>query len=300
MVKEKHNQIRTYDEDGFRKRAACLCFKDDTEKEILLITSSGSANQWVVPGGGIDPDEDSGVTASREVWEEAGVRGSIVRFLGVFQNNDRKHRTAVFELIVEEIADDWEESRMLGRRREWFSIEEADVLLSRHKPVQQYYLKLFTILKQQQLLASHPPLPVNLQHIPSVSSTKDSIKDESASKSEALCETGSHVEGPKLHVPDLISSSTISPALSNYVPSTIRQDGRLFTMSKDSFYAYATDHFTEVAWRAIASLMTQMCSDTASPPPSSTETAGEERLLPNASGEAPDCDSYLPPRLIDT
>ena len=34
MVKEKPNSTRTYDEDGFRRRAACICFKDDTEKEV--------------------------------------------------------------------------------------------------------------------------------------------------------------------------------------------------------------------------------------------------------------------------
>ena len=34
MVKEKPNSTRTYDEDGFRKRAACLCVRDETEQEV--------------------------------------------------------------------------------------------------------------------------------------------------------------------------------------------------------------------------------------------------------------------------
>lgn len=34
MVKEKPNSVRTYDEDGFRRRAACLCFKDASEQEV--------------------------------------------------------------------------------------------------------------------------------------------------------------------------------------------------------------------------------------------------------------------------
>ena len=34
MVKEKPNSIRTYDEEGYRRRAACLCFKDETEQEV--------------------------------------------------------------------------------------------------------------------------------------------------------------------------------------------------------------------------------------------------------------------------
>ena len=34
MVKEKPNSTRTYDGDGFRRRAACLCFNDETEAEV--------------------------------------------------------------------------------------------------------------------------------------------------------------------------------------------------------------------------------------------------------------------------
>lgn len=34
MVKEKPNSTRTYDEDGFRRRAACLCVKDEQENEV--------------------------------------------------------------------------------------------------------------------------------------------------------------------------------------------------------------------------------------------------------------------------
>ena len=35
MVKEK--QTRTYDKDGFRKRAACLCVRDPEEREVLIL-----------------------------------------------------------------------------------------------------------------------------------------------------------------------------------------------------------------------------------------------------------------------
>lgn len=38
MVKEKPNSIRTYDKDGFRRRAACLCFKDHKEEEVRLFS----------------------------------------------------------------------------------------------------------------------------------------------------------------------------------------------------------------------------------------------------------------------
>lgn len=33
-MKLKPNQTRTYDGDGFKKRAACLCFKNEREEEV--------------------------------------------------------------------------------------------------------------------------------------------------------------------------------------------------------------------------------------------------------------------------
>ena len=45
-----------------------------------------------------------------------------------------------------------------GRRRHWFSIEDAIVVLSKHKPLQQSYLKLFSKLKQEHLLAVQIPM----------------------------------------------------------------------------------------------------------------------------------------------
>lgn len=33
-MKFKPNQTRTYDVEGFKRRAACLCFKNETEDEV--------------------------------------------------------------------------------------------------------------------------------------------------------------------------------------------------------------------------------------------------------------------------
>lgn len=37
MMKFKPNQTRTYDGEGFKKRAACLCFKNEREDEVSLV-----------------------------------------------------------------------------------------------------------------------------------------------------------------------------------------------------------------------------------------------------------------------
>jgi len=146
MVKEKETRI--YDEDGFRRRAAAICVKDDLEnevclfmfehdvltvyfdgKQILLVSSSRTPDKWIVPGGGLEPNEDSFEAAAREVMEEAGVRGVLSRALGQFENLERKHRTSVYVLIVTEELDEWDDSKNIGRKRKWFNIDEALDLL---------------------------------------------------------------------------------------------------------------------------------------------------------------------------
>lgn len=53
--------------------------------QVLLVSGSKYPDRWVVPGGGIEPTEEPGVAASREVQEEAGVVGRLGRCLGVFE-----------------------------------------------------------------------------------------------------------------------------------------------------------------------------------------------------------------------
>ncbi|XP_026886564.1 nudix (nucleoside diphosphate linked moiety X)-type motif 4a isoform X1 [Electrophorus electricus] len=145
VMKLKANQTRTYDGEGFKKRAACLCFKNDREDEVLLVSSSRHPDQWIVPGGGMEPEEEPDGAAVREVFEEAGVRGTLGRLLGVFeQNQDSKHRTYVYVLTVTETLEDWEDSVNIGRKRKWFKIDEAIRVLQCHKPVHAEYLRRLT------------------------------------------------------------------------------------------------------------------------------------------------------------
>lgn len=34
MVKDKPNSIRVYDDDGYRKRAACVCVKENDQNQV--------------------------------------------------------------------------------------------------------------------------------------------------------------------------------------------------------------------------------------------------------------------------
>lgn len=141
MVKEKPNSTRIYDKDGYRRRAACICVRSEAEAEVLLVTSSRRPELWIVPGGGVEPDEESSLTATREVLEEAGVTGELGRCLGIFENTEHMHRTEVYVMVVTQELEEWEDSKTIGRKRQWFSIEEALTQLALHKPTQRHYLQ---------------------------------------------------------------------------------------------------------------------------------------------------------------
>lgn len=111
------------------------------EDEVLLGSRSRYPDQRFVPGGGMEPEEEPGGAAVREVYEEAGVKGKLGRLLGIFENQDRKHRTYVYVLTVTEILEDWEDSVNIGRKREWFKVEDAIKVLQCHKPVHAEYLE---------------------------------------------------------------------------------------------------------------------------------------------------------------
>lgn len=39
-------------------------------RQVLLVSSSRHPDQWIVPGGGMEPEEEPGGAAVREVYEE--------------------------------------------------------------------------------------------------------------------------------------------------------------------------------------------------------------------------------------
>ncbi|XP_078803441.1 diphosphoinositol polyphosphate phosphohydrolase 1 isoform X2 [Oryzias latipes] len=122
---------------------------------VLLVSSSRHPDKWIVPGGGMEPEEEPNVAAAREVCEEAGVKGTLGRLVGIFENRERKHRTYVYVLIVTEVLEDWEDSVNIGRKREWFKINDAIQVLQCHKPVQATYFKA---LQESCLTSNGTPL----------------------------------------------------------------------------------------------------------------------------------------------
>ena len=48
MVKEKPNSTRIYDEEGFRRRAACICVKNEDEKEVRFMSALEYFQFWLI------------------------------------------------------------------------------------------------------------------------------------------------------------------------------------------------------------------------------------------------------------
>jgi len=138
ITQAKPKESSQYDSEGFRLRAACVCVKSEAEDEVLLVSRSKGPG-WIIPGGKVEPDERGKphLSAVREAREEAGVVGTLGRYLGTFDNRERGHRTSVFVLYVKEVEVVWAES---GRARQWFSLNEAQALLRENRPIHSAYL----------------------------------------------------------------------------------------------------------------------------------------------------------------
>jgi 8-oxo-dGTP pyrophosphatase MutT (NUDIX family) len=126
--------LRTFDSDGYRLRAGCICFAspacgEELGGKILLASSASKKDGWVVPAGGIDPGEAPQEAALRELHEEAGAVAApeSARLLCWVTDDRKRTRTAVFLVSAERLVDEYAESALRSRR--WVSIDEARALL---------------------------------------------------------------------------------------------------------------------------------------------------------------------------
>lgn len=98
----------------------------------LLLISAGSKDKWAFPKGVIEQGLSSQVSAAKEAWEEAGLKGIVAdQSLGCYSREKWGGLCSieVFPMAVSEMVDthEWEESH---RQRQWFSPKEAIVELN--------------------------------------------------------------------------------------------------------------------------------------------------------------------------
>jgi 8-oxo-dGTP pyrophosphatase MutT (NUDIX family) len=93
--------------------------------EILLVTSSSRKN-WIVPKGWVEPFMSSAKSAAKEACEEAGILGSVIKpAIGTYR--DRKwgliYSVEIFAMRVETVLEEWDEASR--RKRRWYSLSQA-------------------------------------------------------------------------------------------------------------------------------------------------------------------------------
>jgi 8-oxo-dGTP pyrophosphatase MutT (NUDIX family) len=89
--------------------------------QVLLVSSVSRPGRWTLPKGTLEKDEDAKYAAAREIAEEAGVRGRLVRRLGVVE---RATHSITYYLFAFGHDVTWVENRL--RERRWVDLEKAE------------------------------------------------------------------------------------------------------------------------------------------------------------------------------
>lgn len=107
--------------------AGCVVFRTDDDRIRFLVISSSTGEHWVLPKGHIDPGETPETTALRELEEETGVLGEIIRPLSV-QSFDMNGREVVIQYFLVRMTGSREASE--NRELVWLELKDAREKLS--------------------------------------------------------------------------------------------------------------------------------------------------------------------------
>ncbi|CAL9159118.1 unnamed protein product [Musa hybrid cultivar] len=96
----------------------------DIDRAIeVMVVSSQKGRELMFPKGGWELDESMQAAASREAFEEAGVRGKFEGKLGKWPSKEQDKIHHMFAMRVTEVLPQWPE--MNARERKWVSVAEA-------------------------------------------------------------------------------------------------------------------------------------------------------------------------------
>jgi 8-oxo-dGTP pyrophosphatase MutT (NUDIX family) len=108
-------------------QAGAVAFRaGDRGPEVLLVKAKKDPTVWIFPKGHIETGESSEATALRELREEAGVDGTIVRSLGALEF-ESGFKTVHVEYFLVRYAREVPPAE--SRERQWCAYERALELL---------------------------------------------------------------------------------------------------------------------------------------------------------------------------
>jgi len=110
-----------------REAGAIVVKKERGIPRILLISSTGEREEWVLPKGHVEPHETAEQAALREVIEETGIAGRVLQPLGElqFKKGTADIGVTFFLVAFEKVVGKGE-----GRKQRWASLDEASEWLT--------------------------------------------------------------------------------------------------------------------------------------------------------------------------
>lgn len=123
---------------SFRKAGRAVVFNSENKIAILHATKS---HFHKLPGGGVEKTESIEKTLERELVEEIGCKVDILREIGkiveIKNKHGKKQTSYCFMAEVLDIVDNnltEKESKILGLKVKWVSLEEAIKIFEKDKP----------------------------------------------------------------------------------------------------------------------------------------------------------------------
>ncbi|MCA0044088.1 NUDIX hydrolase [Celeribacter litoreus] len=125
-------QLGDAGKDGVRIQFGALIWRRRKDKIQILLVKSRRSKRWIIPKGWPVHGQTPVGAASREAWEEAGVKGrassiciGLYSYMKLPRDSDIPFPcvVAVFPLEAREVADSYPEA--LERKRKWMSPKKA-------------------------------------------------------------------------------------------------------------------------------------------------------------------------------
>jgi len=105
------------------QQAGAIAFKPGTPPLVLLVRAKKNPTNWIFPKGHIEPGETSENAAVRELLEEAGITGKLVRLAGESEHCFGEKLYHVIYFIV--TYGSTESTGEPGRTPRWCTMDEA-------------------------------------------------------------------------------------------------------------------------------------------------------------------------------
>ncbi|MCP5052081.1 MAG: NUDIX hydrolase [bacterium] len=110
------------------EQSGILPYKTENGKLYVLLITTSSGKEWIIPKGNLEPGMSAAESAIKEAEEEAGVKG-VITGDSIGRYRSRKKKTGlicnigVFPMRVDEEMKKWHEKGK--RKRRWYSVAKA-------------------------------------------------------------------------------------------------------------------------------------------------------------------------------